>query len=69
VSIPLKKLAVGDCHAALVAAAPRQGEIALVRTIDLDFAMKARNFWGTFQTQPPGLYAPLAQVPAGPPPV
>ena len=57
-----------DHHAALIATASRQGEMALVGTIDLDLAAKARNFWGTFQTRRPELYAPLAQMPAGPPP-
>lgn len=57
-----------DHHAAMIASAPREGEMALVGTIDLDLAAKARNFWGTFQTRRPELYAPLAQMPAGPPP-
>jgi N-carbamoylputrescine amidase len=55
-----------DHHAA---AAPREGEVALLGTINLDLAAKARDFWGTFQTRRPGLYAPLAQVPAGRPAV
>jgi N-carbamoylputrescine amidase len=58
-----------DHHATMVAAAPREGEVALIATVDLDLAAKARNFWSTFQTRRPGLYASLAQVPAGPPPV
>jgi hypothetical protein len=44
----------------MVAAAPREGEVALVGTIDLDLTAKARTFWGTFQTRRPGLYARLA---------
>jgi N-carbamoylputrescine amidase len=58
-----------DHHAAMVAVAPRDAEMALVSSVDLDVAAKGRNFWGTFQTRRPGLYGPLTQVPAGPPPV
>jgi N-carbamoylputrescine amidase len=58
-----------DQHAAIIAVAPREGEAALVGNVDLDTAAKARTFWGTFQTRRPGLYSPLVQVPAGPPPV
>jgi N-carbamoylputrescine amidase len=57
-----------DQHAAMIASAPRDGETALIGSIDLDVAAQGRNFWGTFQTRRPGLYAPLAQLPAGPPP-
>ena len=52
----------------MIAAAPREGEMALVGTIDLELGANARNFWGTFQTRRAELYAPLAQVPAGAPP-
>lgn len=58
-----------DQHAAIIAVAPREGEVALVGNVDLDTAAKARTFWGTFQTRRPGLYPPLVQVPDGPPPV
>jgi N-carbamoylputrescine amidase len=57
-----------DHHANLVAVASRDAEMALIGDLDLDVAAKARNFWGTFQTRRPGLYAPLSQIPAGPPP-
>jgi hypothetical protein len=42
--------------------------MALVGTVDLERSAKARDFWGTFQTRRPELYAPLATLPAGPPP-
>jgi N-carbamoylputrescine amidase len=57
-----------DHHATMIAVAPREGDVALLGTIDLDLAAEARNSWGTFQTRRPELYGPLAQVPAGPPP-
>ena len=57
-----------DHHAALIAGAPREGDVALVGTVDLERSAKARDFWGTFQTRRPELYGPIVQSPAGPPP-
>jgi N-carbamoylputrescine amidase len=57
-----------DHHAAMIAAAPREGDVALVGMVDLERSAKARDFWGTFQTRRPEIYGPLVQSPAGPPP-
>ncbi|MBL8708390.1 MAG: N-carbamoylputrescine amidase [Rhodospirillaceae bacterium] len=57
-----------DHLGAMRAEGSRDREEIVAATIDLAAGAAAREFWGTYVTRRPDIYAPLTTTPAGPPP-
>jgi len=52
---------IADHHGNLLAEAPRDGQVVITATLDLDAIAAARASWGVFQTRRPDLYARILE--------
>lgn len=52
---------IADHHGNLLAEAPRDGQVVITATVDLDAIAAARASWGVFQTRRPDLYARILE--------